>query len=372
MIEKFGHYLPLGEKEFSELFKSAYFVLDTNVLINFYRYSQNTTNQFFDILEKIKDRIYLPYQIANEFFTNRLNEISVQKNSYKEMVEKLTLIKQDFENKNRNPFLSAENLALFDIIINELKEKEDEYGNLKREDKILSKINSIFKNGGDEFYEYDKIVAEGKKRYKDKIPPGYKDDDKPIEIQKYGDYIIWIDLLKKSKTENKPCIFITDDNKEDWWLLDKNKNIISPRPELRKEFLKETGQIYYSYQPFNFLNTIQKYIDVKIEESVINEVKNNSLEKLQSSSVFIDKYVVAENDSDFIQFAQRITDVGYNIDISFLNRGSKGFFYKITAMLPEIFDVERRYIDYFRFFADQHSVKILNNEEIENLLIGGV
>ncbi|PWN60449.1 PIN domain-containing protein [Chryseobacterium viscerum] len=369
MIEKFSHYLPLKDEEFSSVFQEAYFVLDTNVLINFYRYSENTTNQFFEILEKLKDRIYLPYQIGNEFYTNRLNEISAQKNSYKEMIDKITNIKQEFENKNRNPFLSNENLSLFDTIIQELKKKEEDYNGLKKEDKILYRINSIFQNTGDEFYNYEKIFSLGKSRYRDKIPPGYKDDDKPIEVQKYGDYIIWTDILEKSKTENKPCIFITDDNKEDWWLQDKNKNIIAPRPELRKEFLKETGQVYYSYQPFNFLDIIQKYVNIELEESVFEEVKSNSLEKKSKVFVFIDtKYVLARNDSDFMEFVHKMSEIGYSLNIDLMESNGEGYVYKVVAELPEIYDIERRYMDYFRLYAESFSVKVLDSNDLQNYI----
>lgn len=369
MIEKFNHHLPLKDEDFNHLFNEGYFVLDTNVLINFYRYSDNTRNQFFDILDKIKDRIYLPYQVGNEFFNNRLNEIGTQKNSYKEMVDKIINIKQEFENKNRNPFLSSGNLVLFDKIIDELKNKEEEYRELRRDDIILSRLNSIFQNSGDEFYDYEKIFSEGRKRFKDKIPPGYKDDDKPIEIQKFGDYIIWVDIMKKSQEENKPCIFITDDNKEDWWLLDKNKNIVSPRPELRKEFQKNTGQLYYSYQPFNFLDTIQKYINVEVEESVIDEVKNNSLENdSETSIIFIDKFVLAKEDANFMYFIKTISDMGYQTEINHLSHTDEGFLYRITIMLPEIFDLGRRFSTYFKNLANTHAIRVLSNEEVEYYL----
>ena len=78
-----------------------------------------------------------------------------------------------------------------------------------------------------------KIYKEGEKRYKKKIPPGYKDIDKPgFEI--YGDLVLWFQVIDKAKSEKRQIILIVDEKKEDWWFKSKGK-IIGPRPELINE-----------------------------------------------------------------------------------------------------------------------------------------
>jgi len=34
---------------------------------------------------------------------------------------------------------------------------------------------------------------------------------------KFGDLIIWKEMIEKAKAEKRPIIFVTDDGKSDWW-----------------------------------------------------------------------------------------------------------------------------------------------------------
>ena len=47
-------------------------------------------------------------------------------------------------------------------------------------------------------------------------------------------------LLERAKAEKKPLLFVTDDAKEDWWLIHEERTI-GPRPELLREFAKLLG-----------------------------------------------------------------------------------------------------------------------------------
>ena len=64
-------YLEYSDEEKKKLWENATFVFDTNVLLNLYRYSKETREALLSSMEKIKDRIWLPYQIAYEFMKNR-------------------------------------------------------------------------------------------------------------------------------------------------------------------------------------------------------------------------------------------------------------------------------------------------------------
>jgi hypothetical protein len=72
-----GYYQPT-EQEFDELWKECIFSFDTNVLLNIYRYSPQTRERLFDILEKLQERIWVTHQVGYEFHKNRLTTISQQ------------------------------------------------------------------------------------------------------------------------------------------------------------------------------------------------------------------------------------------------------------------------------------------------------
>jgi hypothetical protein len=61
----------------------------------------------------------------------------------------------------------------------------------------------------------EKVSLLGQIRFDHKIPPGYEDGIKSVNI--FGDLIIWFEILNYCKSEQKKkIIFLTNDNKKDW------------------------------------------------------------------------------------------------------------------------------------------------------------
>lgn len=81
MTEIFKGYSDYSEDEYKNIWEKSIIVVDSNILLNFYRYSEETRNNIFKILEKLKDRLWIPYQVGKEFFDNK-NKVMV--NSYNE------------------------------------------------------------------------------------------------------------------------------------------------------------------------------------------------------------------------------------------------------------------------------------------------
>ncbi|MBW4443302.1 MAG: DUF4935 domain-containing protein [Plectolyngbya sp. WJT66-NPBG17] len=84
MRDLFAWRLQPSEAEFSKLWENAIFVFDTNFLLDLYRVSHSTADDFLSILERLQDRIWLPYQVADEFFRNREKVIETEVNAFKE------------------------------------------------------------------------------------------------------------------------------------------------------------------------------------------------------------------------------------------------------------------------------------------------
>lgn len=64
MRKAIEEYLEYSETEKIELWKSGVFILDTNVLLNLYRYSKETRDTLFKAMNQLKDRLWMPYHIA--------------------------------------------------------------------------------------------------------------------------------------------------------------------------------------------------------------------------------------------------------------------------------------------------------------------
>uniref|UniRef100_UPI0032168CFA PIN-like domain-containing protein n=1 Tax=uncultured Draconibacterium sp. TaxID=1573823 RepID=UPI0032168CFA len=283
MKTKFPGYFKLSEDEILNLWDNALFTLDANILLNLYRYSDETKTEFIKILRKLKERIWIPNQSAHEFFENRLNVISQQEKSYEETISALNNMESEFKSSRQHPFLSKRLLKRFSTLTkemcDELNENKDFHSKRIQGDDILEEIESLFANKvGDEFTEkeLEEIVKLGESRFAKKIPPGYKDngkkDNSPNDIRKYGDLLVWKQIMNKSKELKKAVILVTDDRKEDWWVRFKGKTL-QPRPELTKEFRTETEQAFHMYQSDRFLEFARDYLNEKVNQKTIDEIR---------------------------------------------------------------------------------------------------
>jgi hypothetical protein len=122
------------------------------------------------------------------------------------------------------------------------------------------------------------IESEGAFRFQHGIPPGYRDGKKESAgdpARKYGDLILWKQVIAKAKESKKPLILVTDDQKTDWW-LEQSGRTIGPRPELIEEFLQEAGERFWMYSVDRFLAELAKTANVGVSTAVIEEVKEVS------------------------------------------------------------------------------------------------
>lgn len=286
MKKMFSEYYNLSEVEFKDLWNNCTFVFDTSILLNQYKYSEKTRNTLFTILEKIKERLWLPYQIGYEYHNNRPSVIfsmeGIFDKAIKNIEEELNDIKLELKNLKYPSWEDKENSRIIKIInesqkkITEVIEQDKKnYPELKENDFIREKLSELYNHKIGEPYNNEnlkKIFNEGKIRYDDKIPPGYKDIKDKEGNEKYGDLVIWKQMIDKSKDTKTPIIFITDDRKEDWWWIVNNKTI-GCRPELIKEFYSETKQNFYMYNFDRFMKYAEDNLNIQINKDVINEVK---------------------------------------------------------------------------------------------------
>ncbi|MBE9201108.1 MULTISPECIES: PIN domain-containing protein [unclassified Nodularia (in: cyanobacteria)] len=281
-----GYYQPT-EEDFTELWKECVFSFDTNVLLHIYRYSPKTRERLFDILQKLQERIWIPHQVAYEIHKNKLTVISKQFGAYKEIQKILdgnlnigSLKDQLVKNYKNHPYIDVSQIIeTIEVAIAKVKKDlqvtQEEHPDLVKDEELWNKLIDIIDGRVGKPYCQDKlkeVYKQAEQRFKDLIPPGYKDiKDKPIP-DRYGDPILWLQLIDHAKTENKSIIFVTDDKKEDWW-LEHNGKTISPRPELVQEMLTEAGVKFYMYQSDKFLEYAEDFLKLPEQPEVIEEAR---------------------------------------------------------------------------------------------------
>ncbi|WP_459918879.1 PIN domain-containing protein [Desulfocicer niacini] len=365
MKKNFFEYNPLGLDDISTLWNQAIFVFDTNVLLNLYRYSRETSNKFVQIISDLSDRIWIPYQVGFEFNENRLVAITDQIDSYSTFEKKLNELSSEIENKNRNPFFTSDLtdkfISLKSEFTTEIESKSEEYRQSLLHDKLLETINEIFNGKVGSYYEVSelsKIYEEGEKRYKKKIPPGYCDAHKPDQ-QKYGDFIIWKQILEKSKSSDVDIIFVLDDNKKDWWLTHKGKTI-SPRPELLKEFRQATSRNIHFYKPFQFLQYSNDFLNSSVNLETIEEVKSYKKSIIQSTNATQIKFILKGTVGNIQLLLDDLKSSGY----SCYNKETGDEHHCIFVYLSNIPDLERRLKEKYIKRLTDYSLVLLDIETV--------
>lgn len=292
MKNKFPEYYRPNDKELEDLWESCIFIFDTSVILNLYQYSFKSRDEFLSILKKISDRIWIPNQVGKEYHSRRPHIIREQREKYLRIQDKIDEIKNksilEIEKEKSveyHPFINKNELkkkiedAFSDLDLY-LKNCANKYPDLTRKDIIGEEIDKLFDGKvGDEYHreKLKELYDIGKKRYEQKIPPGYSDQQKGNEKQ-YGDFISWAQILEFAKLKNKPVIFVNDDEKNDWWLIHDyqkpTQEIILPHPELIKEFVSETKNSFFMYNSENFMKSYQKFLKEKVSNDAIKEVRN--------------------------------------------------------------------------------------------------
>lgn len=280
-----GYYKP-SEKEYKEIWEKANIILDTNVLLDFFRISTNTATKLLQALQNYKDKVYLPYQVAYEYHKDLEKVITTQISNYDNSEKDIEKFFKSLGSKRMHPYLPSTLQKEADGLFLKIKncfddQKRSLFENFTRRT-IKDKIADLYEGKIGEIYSkdiIDKICADGERRYEAKTPPGYMDGNKPAP-EKFGDLFVWYDVIERSKAEKCPIIFVTNDKKEDWlWKI--NGKTVGPRPELIKEFRDRTGNLICIYTLLDFWEKISK--SVGIGDDVIKEIKEQKeQEKLDS------------------------------------------------------------------------------------------
>lgn len=284
-----GHYTP-SDEEFEKIWKDGLIIFDTNVLLDLYRYSENTVKALLDVMESLKDRIWIPFQVSKEYHKNLNSVISDQVRKYESSIKTLTDFKKQIDEKRSHPFLSEDLTDEIEVFCAKFdKELDDKKVIVKQliinnpikeklADLLEDKIGIAFSND-----DLEKIYIEGERRYKEQVPPGFGDIKKPVP-DRYGDLIFWKEILKKNEEIDNPILLITGDKKDDWYLKELGLTI-GPRPELIEELKNKKSNSFYIYPTDKFLKYSKQYLQTEVDEETIKEVGEFILNNSKSNDL---------------------------------------------------------------------------------------
>lgn len=281
--------------EIRRLLENGYVIIpDTNVLLNLYRYSPEFSEFGLQCLQKVITNIYLPATVRIEFGKHC-------RAAFSDMEKRINNAGKSTEHQvtaARNKILSScdplERLhfpevdvfrSKLETLLNQLAKTANEFF----EERRGLELSSHYWGGTDKVVElvksiesYDHLFPaptqediflwceEGQERYKNEIPPGFKDAKNKDGVRKYGDLIIWKELLNFARIESKDIIFITDDVKADWWETENEQRIFHHK--LIAEFRK-TGRTIIACESQDFYTAVSN--DYGIEKTDAIELALN-------------------------------------------------------------------------------------------------
>lgn len=262
---------------------NIYVTYDTSVLLDLYRLSPTTREEVLELYSKIGVKFghFIAHHVALEFSKNK---DKVKNDSD----EKLTDIRGKFKSFKKS-LIGVSKVGGFSTPIHDLAETLNP--KLQEIEQVLSRnienhfkvddlyedISSLFIGKVSEpFSEVEllDIMREGDARFASGISPGFKDSSKidflnfyglPIDA-KYGDLIIWKQLIEFSKKNKSDLIFISSDQKGDW----KERGRI--RSDLALEFRNKTGSCIYMFTPAEFSKKFKRELEQELSESTSNEL----------------------------------------------------------------------------------------------------
>lgn len=295
MKSKFFEYYPISEEDINRIWTNGIFSYDANILLNVFRYSEDARNRVLESIGYFQDRTIMSYQACLEYHKNKRNVTDNLRNCYDEIIqyfnEFVTKLNDgdlskyrrhcsiDIERDINNPLRSA-----VKKIEKNISDKRANHDILLNVEELDNRIAELFDGRVSDDFPEDKlneIYSNGKERYEKKIPPGYADKKNKNENDKrnlYGDLIVWEHLIEISKENDCDIIFITDDNKSDWWEI-VNGERKNPRLELYHEFTERTGHRILIYSIDKFVEYAAQHKNKKkASQKVIDEIKDNNVD----------------------------------------------------------------------------------------------
>jgi len=267
-------------------------ICDTNVYLNIYRYSPEFSEFAIQCMQTVKSSIILPSTIRLEYLKHYRSEFgSMKKKVKKAGAETKKQIESSREKVIKtcdtlNALQYPDILDLRDSLENKFSELDTLLNDFFQDRNVLELISGSW---GDTDLVFElveqittakqimlpvtqediyRICEEGEKRYKAQppIPPGFMDEKRKDGVRKYSDLILWKEIIRYAKDNQKNVILVTNDVKPDWWPSINNERQF--HPELIKEFEKDTSQKIIAYCSSDFFIELSKSYDIQKTDSI--------------------------------------------------------------------------------------------------------
>lgn len=278
---------PPDAADAEELFATASIVLDSSVVLNLYRMSRGTRDAWLDVLNRVREQLVMPYQVALEVTRNVASVRSSLPDSYDALRKQVDgLRKAPATHFTGSRHLHAERIAKLKAVLDEnLDRALTELAQIRDADEAVvgAERDSVMR-ALDDLYA-GRVLPEPApatirrrvERFRDhrapnEVPPGWKDalsGGKSTPLLAAGDYLLWAEILDHARKSHSRFIVVTDDAKADWW--HKEHGNVAPAPAMVAEAIRVTGHAYAQLNSESFLELAQRLLAIAENEAAVEE-----------------------------------------------------------------------------------------------------
>lgn len=261
--------------------------VDTNVLLDLYRFTPSARADLIHVLERLGDRLFVPYQVALEFQRRRFDAIQSQQSFFDEKVDQLNKHVRSVESMTKALVKGlgasdADLAATSDTAIAALRGLAEQIREMQREQdvaipsdtndepiqEVVIRLLSGRTGHRPSAEDLDTWHREADKRYAERIPPGFEDAGK--SENNHGDYLLWRELLNEAQRRDLPVTLVSREEKVDW-VRRNGPTIFGPLPELVDEMLEVAGVRFALMSPTAFLEEARTALSVAVEDSTVSQ-----------------------------------------------------------------------------------------------------
>ncbi|MDK4727913.1 PIN-like domain-containing protein [Rhizobium phaseoli] len=317
MRDSFLGYYPLTTEEFDRLWDEALIVLDTNTLLGLYRLQPIARQEFLAVLTHVRDRLWIPHQVGLEFQRNRVGVIADRRKktqelaasvaeSYDKLVEAVKNLRLERYAAELDPTKSLQSIDEPIRVIKGYAERAVAAElQISSVDPIRAEIDKLLEGriGPAPATQdaLDLLCKDGESRYKNDIPPGFSDIRKEeiyiydglVYESRYGDLILWRQLIEYMSGRGGCVLLVTSDKKADWWWQERDgaPKTIGPHTALMREIKREAGvELFWMYSADKFLEYAATKMQDKVSQDSVEQVrdivnKDNQLHEVRDGGI---------------------------------------------------------------------------------------
>jgi len=347
-------------------------------------------------LERMPTNLWIPHQVVLEFQNNKETVKKEQFNKYINISRDINVVLSETRHNLNKKFYRYKKFQFpnikqleskFDSSLGELKAEVDNFitglgtDAIKNKDMLKNNIIETFVSNLDKDgrigvrYSVEQLLAiyqEGDARFRYRIPPGYLDMSKDAKddtgTKKYGDLIVWKQILSHAKSTRKNVLFINGDEKKDWWevaISGDKEELVGPRTELLNEFedIVNHNQNFQMITLGQFISHISKLLNIQSVKTLIELNAASNVDRILndelSSAIEIEVTSFIEmNFAEAGRFAATYRDID-RLEVIFIGN-------------PEVIDVsiefEDNSVNYYVTFCVEVEARVftrINKEDYE-------